>query len=176
MSIEGFDYECALTGITAQGTQYYESDGLDDLPPGWIQISFQRRAPNPQYAMLQQVKDSMVEGMASQIPQDYPEDVVEAHVRAITMQVEAQFIGLESKTPPYITYEEEIYVAPPESNEVVREAVNEVRENLGLELFPPSSEELEEEPAAIEEVVQEIPEIEELEAQPENPGQAAVNS
>jgi len=176
MSIEGFDYECALTGITAQGTQYYEADGLDDLPPGWIQISFQRRAPNPQYAMLQQVKDSMIEGMASQIPQDYPEDVVEAHVRVITMQVEAQFIGLESKTPPYITYEEEIYVAPPESNEVVREAVNEVRENLGLELFPSSSEELQEEPAAIEEIVQEIPEIEELEAQPEDPAQEAVNS
>ena len=58
----------------------------------------------------------------------------------------------------------------------MREAVNEVRENLGLELFPSSSEELQEEPAAIEEIVQEIPEIEELEAQPEDPAQEAVNS
>ena len=105
MSIEGFDYECALTGITAQGTQYHEADGLDDLPPGWIQISFQRRAPNPQYILLQQVKNSMIEGMAAQVPDDYPADIVEAHIRAIGMQVEAQFIGLESKTPPYITYE-----------------------------------------------------------------------
>jgi len=175
MSIEGFDYECALTGITAQGTQYHEADGLDDLPPGWIQISFQRRAPNPQYILLQQVKNSMIEGMAAQVPDDYPADIVEAHIRAIGMQVEAQFIGLESKTPPYITYEEEIYVAPPESNEVVREAVNEVRENLGLELFP-GPEEAEEEPASLEEAVEEVPEIEELEPPTDNVGQEAVNS
>ena len=176
MSIEGFDYECALSGITAQGSLYHEADGLDDLPPGWIQISFQRRTPNPQYALLQEVKRSMVEGMASQIPEDYPEDIVEAHMRAIAMQVEAQFIGLESKTPPYITYEEEIYVAPPESNEVVREAVNEVRESLGLELFPSPSEKTAEEAVAIEEVAQEISEIEELEAQPEDVPQEAANS
>tara|TARA_Y100000034_G_scaffold136418_1_gene212767 strand:- start:166 stop:711 length:546 start_codon:yes stop_codon:yes gene_type:complete len=150
MSIEGFDYECALTGITSEGSKFHEEDRLDDLPPGWLQVSFKRRAVNPEYMALQQVKQSMVEGLMSQVPEDYPDEIVGMQFQAISMQVEAQFHAMESSISPYITYEEEVFVAPPESNDVVLEAVNEVRESFGLALFEKAPEE-------------EAPEVEELE-------------
>ena len=129
------DYECALTGVTANGP-YHESDGLEDLPVGWTKIQITRRGYNPKWLAIQQVKQEVVDGLLAQFPQEAPDE----HRFAVALQIEAQFHGLESATPVFLAdVEDTVYI----SDEVeVIEHINELRELLGLELLV-SEEEVE---------------------------------
>lgn len=124
-----YEYECALSGVTAPGEVVYEKDGLDDLPAGWVKITFQRRVANPKYVLIQQVKNVMLEALVSR----FPENTRQAQEAAIRLQVEAQYYVLERDTPPYYTEEESVYVSSPEESEDVAEALNEARELLGFD-------------------------------------------
>ena len=134
-----YEYECALSGIVTPGELSYDGDELHDLPVGWIEVRMSRRVLNPQYVLIQQIKSAMAESLIGQ----YPEEIREAQGIAIRVQIDAQFYGMEQETPPYLTEAETVYLAPPEVSEDVAEAVNQVREMLGLE--PLEAEEVEEE-------------------------------
>ena len=132
-----YEYECALSGLTTEGGAMFNADDLADLPVGWTEVSFSRRAFNPKWVAIQQVKKAMVSGLMTQMG-----DEVNASQRmAVSLQVDAQFFSLEKATPMYFTEVETVYLAPPETDPQVAEAYDELRETLGLELASADEEE-----------------------------------
>jgi hypothetical protein len=141
MSVNRFQYECALSGVTADGDLDFEDDGLGDLPAGWIEVRMTRRVQNPRYALIRQVKQALLQGLASQIPEEHRA----GQAAAIQVQLDANFYFMEQSTPIYLTESETVYLAPPESSEAVLESFNQARELLGLEPFAAPDEEDEDE-------------------------------
>ena len=123
-----YEYECALSGVTAPGELPHAEDGLDDLPQGWFEVRLSRRTPNPKWLLIQRVKEAMVSALIGQ----FPKEVRDAQEVAVRVQLDAQFFALENATSPYITDVETVYLAPPESSEDIAEAVNQFREMVGL--------------------------------------------
>lgn len=128
-----FEYECALSGVTEEGGMSFADDGLGDCPPGWVQVTMKRRLINPKYMAIQQTKENLVALSVQQIPDNVPEEVKQVQRTMMQIQVEAQFHAVEAETPPFLTYEEKVFIAPPETNSDLLEAFNEVREGIGLE-------------------------------------------
>ena len=119
-----FDYECALTGLTQEGAEYFD-DELGDLPAGWTKVMIQRREYNPKWLMIQQVKQLAIQGLIHQLP---PE-AQQSQAWMVSLQVEAQFIQLETATPMFLTAEDVAYIS---NNGEVVEPLNELRDTLGL--------------------------------------------
>jgi len=124
-----YEYECALSGLVAQGGPQFDDDNLDDLPAGWSEVKLSRRVFNPKWVLIQQVKRAMVDGLMAQ----FPEAAQAGQEIAVRLQVDAQFYMMESDTPIYLTEIETVYLAPKELNEDVAEAYNQARKMLGLE-------------------------------------------
>ena len=145
MTDMNFEYECALSGITAQGAENYDGDGLEDLPPGWVQVTMTRRMLNPRYLALMQTKEGLIQGAmqmaTSQLPDDVPPEILQGQETAIRLQIDAQFFLLERDTAPYITESEVVFLAPPEKSEAVLKNVNQVREMLGMDALDDDDEE-----------------------------------
>jgi hypothetical protein len=121
-----FEYECALTGRTEDGIQPDDSDGLGDLPLGWTRVQITRRQINPKWMLIQQVKQSVIEG----ILQQFPEELREVQRYAVMVQIEAQFHGLESSTPRYLPdVDDVVYIS---ADGTILDTVNEIREMLNL--------------------------------------------
>jgi hypothetical protein len=130
------DIECAVSGIFAEQVEEFKDDGLGGLPQGWTQLTVKRRAPNPKYFAIQQLKTAMFENMMTQARQQpIPEEAREMQEMAIQLQVEAAMAALEQKTPLYITTTEVIYIAPPETDPGIKEFVRALQENLSLSSF-----------------------------------------
>ncbi len=126
-----FEYECALSGIVAPAGAPFEGDDLEDIPEDWTEVRLSRRVFNPRWVGIQTVKRRMTGGLLSQLP----EEQRQGQLPLIALQVEAQFHGLESETPRYLTYVETVYISPPEGSEAVAAAYNELREALDLPLL-----------------------------------------
>jgi membrane-associated HD superfamily phosphohydrolase len=115
------DYYCALSGLAPNISGEDEGDEFSDLPNGWLKITIQRRVENPDWQMIQEIKQASVAQMMSQIPSEQIEEGVE---RAVQLQIDAQYIGLEEKIGRYVVFEEVRYICDPEANEpVANEAV-----------------------------------------------------
>lgn len=137
MSKTRFEYECVLTGLTSPGA---EPEGEDeDMPVGWTKIRFTRRQYNPKWVMLQQLKESMQNGLLVQHTQGHPE-LAEPHQKlAIQLQVEANFYAMLQDTPMYILdVDDSVFLS--DGGEVVG-SINEMRETLGLEKLEEEEEE-----------------------------------
>lgn len=122
-----YEYECAMTGLTREGGADDDSDSLGDLPVGWTRVQMTRRAYNPRWVMIQQVKEAMVANLLQQVPPEMQQ--VQSYV--VSLQVDAQFHALESETPMYLPdIDDVVYL----SNEgAIVESINELRDMLGLE-------------------------------------------
>lgn len=129
MSSERYEYECALSGLVTEGSYHSDSDGLDDLPQGWTEVKFTKRGFNPKWVLIQQVKQAMIEGLVSQLPEEArgPQKI------AVRLQVDAQFHTMEKDTPIYATEVETVYLAPSELSAEVSQAYNDARLMLGLD-------------------------------------------
>ena len=138
MSIE--DYECAISGVTEEAGDFNDSDNLGDLPLGWTKVTITRRQYNPKYVMIQQTKQTMIESLIQQLGGD---EMPDFQKYALSLQVEAQFFGLEDATPMYLPdIEEEVFLS--DSPEIL-ESFNELREGLGLESLTAEEHTVEEE-------------------------------
>lgn len=139
------DIECSVSGIFAEPVAEFKEDGLEDLPPGWTQVTIKRRLPNPKYYAIQRLKEAMFENMmAAAKQQNIPEDAREMQELAIQLQVEATMAALEQKTPLYNTTTEIIHIAPPETDPGIKAVVRYLRENLSLVSFGDEEDEDEE--------------------------------
>ena len=147
------EYECAISGVTEEAGDFDESDNLGDLPVGWTKVTITRRQYNPKYVMIQQTKQTMIESLIQQLGGDAMPDYQKY---AISLQVEAQFFGLETATPVYLPdIEEEVFLS---DSEEILESFNELREGLGLERLAAEEhtrgEETEDTPALVTEEAQ----------------------
>lgn len=125
------DHICAITGTLAEDEAMMTETG----PLGWVKITIERQAPNPEYLQLQQLKESMVEQQFEMIKDQLPEGDANAErmVRLnIELQIRANFIALESEMDEFVSQMEEVYISPPEEDEDVLEVFNTIRESLGL--------------------------------------------
>jgi hypothetical protein len=129
---EDYDYECALSAQRAEGGVEFEGDGLRDLPVGWISVTLQRRAYNPEWIDLQETKRAMVQAAVQQLPPQLPPNVMQQQRTMFELQVRAQFLALEAQTPVYLTFTETIHISPPELDSALLEAFNEARSTLGM--------------------------------------------
>jgi len=135
-----FEYECAITGALERGSQSDDSDKLDDLPVGWTKITIARRQYNPKWVLIQQTKDSMVEGLLAQ----FPADISEIHRYSVTLQIEAQFHSLEQATPMYARdVDDTVYIS--DAGEIA-DTINEIRDTLGLEAIGDAEDDADEVP------------------------------
>tara|TARA_B100001778_G_C18558315_1_gene616540 strand:+ start:925 stop:1416 length:492 start_codon:yes stop_codon:yes gene_type:complete len=143
-------FVCSLSGVEAPETEILPDDLADDLgvmPMGWTRIVIERRLPNPDWQEVQQVKSMMVEAATQQLPKE--QRVPEA-IRALQIQIAAQYASLEERMSPFFNMKEVIFVAPPELDAALAQEFFEVRDRLGLPI-PQEAESEEEAPEAIEE-------------------------
>ena len=123
-----YDYECALSGLTQSGIEEASVDSDDDLfdmPVGWTKVTFQRREYNPKWLMIQEMKQMVIQGMMTQVP----EEMQRAQGWLFGLQAEAQFHSLEKDTPMFITVEDVAYVS---DHGEVKEELAEMKDVLGL--------------------------------------------
>ncbi len=125
-------FVCSLSGVEAQDLEILPEDLADDLgllPMGWTRIVIERRLPNQDWQEVQQVKAMMVEAATQQLPE--AQRVPEA-VRAIQIQVAAQYAALEEGMSPFVNMKEVLFVAPPEMDPSLAAEFYGIRERLGL--------------------------------------------
>jgi hypothetical protein len=132
MSDNNYDYECAFSAKRAEGAMDFDGDNLGDLPVGWIALTMKRRVYNPEWTALQQTKMAMVQAAEQQLPPNLPAEVTAQQRRMFEVQVKAQFLAMEDRTPPFITFEETIHVSPPETDRELLSAFNTAREAFGM--------------------------------------------
>jgi hypothetical protein len=123
------DYVCALSGVEADEAELVDGgDDLGDLPVGWTKITVRRRLLNPRWYEVQQAKGALVEVTLSQLPEEMREQMRPL----ITVQVDAQFAALEASIDEYVIDDDEVYVAPPESDKALAAEYFDIRDRLGL--------------------------------------------
>jgi hypothetical protein len=123
------EYECAISGVTVDGAMALEKDGLGTLPPGWTKLTVERREVNMKWMAIRDLK----EAMASSLIKSLPEEQRDMQTLAITLQLDAQFSGLEAATPVYETYKEIVYLAPRDASPGIKRVIDSLRNDLGLE-------------------------------------------
>lgn len=128
-----FDYECALTGLTKEGSEFFEDD-LADLPVGWTKVTIQKREYNPKWLMIQQVKQMAIQGMLQQLPPEMQRE----QGWALSLQVEAQFHSMEKETPMFLVDEEVSFIS---DDKEVNEVMLGLRDTLGLPVKEDTDEE-----------------------------------
>ena len=94
---------------------------------------------NPDWTAIQQTKMAMVQAAAQQLPPNLPAEVVAQQRQMFEVQVKAQFLALEAQTPPFITFEENIYVSPPETDRELLAAFNAARDAFGMSALDESA-------------------------------------
>lgn len=127
-------YECGISGLTEEAVEKFTADGLDDLPVGWTKITMTRRQVNPKWLAIQQVKEASIEALLQQ----FPEEIREVQRFVVEIQVEAQLKALENDTPMFVSDVEDV-VFVSDSEDIV-DALNEIREGLGLDAMPDEDE------------------------------------
>lgn len=127
----GQEFECALTGVSQEGGPLNtEDDDLEDLPAGWTRVTIQRRQYNPEWVLLQQVKEAALQGILLQMP----EELRAEQTPLLRIQVKSQFFAMEQAIPMFTTdIDEVIHIA---GGEDALEAFNEFRQSVGLAPAP----------------------------------------
>jgi hypothetical protein len=150
-------FVCSLSGVEASEIEVLPDDLADDLgllPVGWTRLVIERRLPNPDWQEVQQVKHMMVEAARQQLPED--QQVPEA-IRALQIQVAAQYASLEERMNPFVNMKEVLFIAPPEMDPALATEFYAIRDRLGLPVpredegdLPEGGEPEVTEPAAVE--------------------------
>lgn len=123
------EYVCGISGVEADEEDLIESsDDLGDMPIGWTKITLQRRLYNPRWLEVRQAKEALVEVTLSQLPEEARDQMRPL----IAIQVDAQFAALEASIEEFVIDEEEVFVAPPESDKALAAEYFEIRDRLGL--------------------------------------------
>ena len=123
------EYVCTISGVEADEEDLVEgSDDLGDMPVGWTKITVQRRLYNPRWLEVRQAKEALVEVTLAQLPEEARDQMRPL----VSIQVDAQFAALEASIEEFVLDEEEIFVAPPESDKALAAEYFEIRDRLGL--------------------------------------------
>ena len=129
---EESDYVCCLSGGVPQANSLVEDlgdDELEDLPVGWVRVTFQRRLHNPKWSQIQKVKGATVEQMMTSVDDDIAKEIRQV----IELQVEAQYAVLEASTPPFLVEEKVTFIGDPDENSQLKSAYDKVLKSLDLQ-------------------------------------------
>ena len=144
------EYECAISGVTVEGSLAHEKDGLGTLPAGWTKLTVERREVNMKWMAIRDLKEAMTANLVKSLP----EEQRDMQTLAISLQLDAQFSGLEAATPIYETYKEIVYLAPRDASPGIKRVIDSLRNDLGLEDLtyedPSEGDEEEEDEAEVE--------------------------
>jgi hypothetical protein len=151
------NFECALSGVVAEGGLFWDGDGMGDLPPGWFEVTIRRRIPNPQYLMVQQAKAAQVEIAMTQLPASAPPNIQSAHRQMLVIQTNALYHSYEENIDPFYIIQEVVNVSPVEAQDDLLEAFNDIREMIGLPNLPPIEMEEDNLPLSPEEPAADLP-------------------
>ena len=126
-----YEYECAASGLTVEGSPHDHVDGEEhgDLPLGWTRLRFTRRQYNPKWVMLQHTKEKMHASLIEQTGATTRMDQI-----TLSLQVEAQMAPLERETARYLPdVDDEVYLS---DHPNVIDLINEIRNQLNLDAVP----------------------------------------
>lgn len=149
--MDEFEYECAVSGLTAESASLDPNspkDELSDLPVGWTRIRVSRRQINPKWVMIQHTKEKMLQTLIQQTGAKTQIDQI-----TLSLQVEAQMAPLEKSTPMYVEDVDDVVYLSDHSG--VLGVLNEFRDSVGLPPMPLTAAEPEE-----AEAPEEAPQIE----------------
>jgi hypothetical protein len=127
-----FEYECAVSGLTAESASLDPNspkDELNDLPVGWTRIRVSRRQINPKWVMIQHTKERMLQTLIQQTGAKTQIDQI-----SLSLQVEAQMAPLEKSTPMYMEDVDDVVYLSDHSG--VLGVLNELRDSVGLPAMP----------------------------------------
>lgn len=137
------EYECAISGTMSEASLQSDKDGLEGLPPGWTKLTVEHREVNMRWLAIRDLKSAMIDN----IIKNFPEEQRDIQRFAVSLQIDAQFAGLEAATPIYESTKEIVYLAPREAAPGIREIIDSLRDQLGLESLA-YEDEIEEQPEA----------------------------
>lgn len=130
--MDEFEYECAISGLTAESAAFDPNatkDELGDLPVGWTRVRVTRRQINPKWVMIQHTKDRMLQTLIQQTGAKTPVEQI-----SLSLQVEAQMAPLEKTTPMYTEdVDDVVYLSDHES---VLAVLDNLRGSFGLDPMP----------------------------------------
>lgn len=123
------EYECAISGTMSEASLQSDKDGLESLPPGWTKLTVEHREINMRWLAIRDLKAAMIEN----IIKNFPEEQRDIQSFAVSLQIDAQFAGLEAATPIYESTKEIVYLAPREAAPAIKQIIDSLRDQLGLE-------------------------------------------
>lgn len=131
------DILCALTGTAPAEEELVTDigDGFGTSPPGWVEVIIRRRVPNPAWIDIQRTKQVMIHNNMQQLPEDMPQEAMQATYAIIKTQVDAAMAALELKTDEYVVEERLAMVSDPLGHEMVRKELNDLLAQLDLKPF-----------------------------------------
>lgn len=124
------EYICNLSGIRANEEEYAEFDEeLGDLPLGWKEITIKERNYNPEWLVIQTIKEQQFAEALSSIEKEQQNDDVKLFLR---VSIASQYASLEQVTPKYIYESKTSYIAPLERDKQIEETYIEILKTLDL--------------------------------------------
>jgi len=128
------DIFCAFSGLAPKEDEYIEgSDELGELPVNWTKITIQTRRENPDWLILQNVKQAMVQQLATQIDEGIEQEAKEIATLSIQLQVEAQFAALEDRYSRFVIEEVSTFVSDVTQNQEIKEMYDKLIQDLDLQ-------------------------------------------
>jgi len=105
------NYVCDLSGLSGEGIDFdpAEDDQLGDMPPGWTLVQIQTRIANPRYDTLIKARSA---ALTTMMAQSGVEEGDEEGRGIVEVMVEAQFLPLLEREPPFLTEEAELVIHP----------------------------------------------------------------
>lgn len=128
---EESDYVCCLSGGVPKVNSLVDDlgdDELEDLPIGWVRVTFQRRLQNTKWTQIQKVKGATIEQMMTSVDDDIAKEIRQV----IELQVEAQYAVLEASTPQFLIEEKVTFIGDPDDNSQLQSAYEGVLKSLDL--------------------------------------------
>lgn len=98
-------YVCAISGVSAPGTE--DTDEEEGIPVGWTAITLATRTENPEWVVMMEARDVVVQQQLLQIP----DEEREKSRPLARILARSQFAALEQMTPRYIVEERQVYVS-----------------------------------------------------------------
>jgi len=125
------EYICNLSGIRAKEEEFAEFDEeLGDLPLGWKEVTIKERNYNPEWLVIQTIKEQSFNEALNNVAEEQRNEDVELFLR---VQIASQYASLEQLTPKYIYENKTAYIAPLDRDKQIEETYTEILKTLDLE-------------------------------------------
>lgn len=125
------EYICNLSGLRPKDEEQGEFDEeLGDLPIGWKEITIKERNYNPEWVVIQTIKEQQFKEAIASIEKEQQTDDVKLFLR---VEIASKYASLEINTPKYIYENKVAYIAPLEHDKQIEDTYEEILKTLDLQ-------------------------------------------